>query len=565
MNFATISFKLFAFSVFAGNSSNDISKKASLALLLHNTAKNEKRWEIFRKEMRLSKMKKQALSIILALVLLLSNSSFPVFAQEINVSDVVDYFGIVEDWTTTDLSVAGVDSEGIDLSAFEPKSGDEVVLEPEVVAEPSEFVSKSVLNAAAAAGTGSYVPCGNGKITIELAIEKDPAIPEGVGGNAKNAIFVKSIVIKNVAGDPGPTATYDLQECSVCEGGGKVLLDANGKAIIRGTIMVPMIYPIAPGNITYVADLVYAKGKEAAPEPVVTINGTATPTASHFCPTNSLTVSSTKGTYEECGGKASFKVDVVVPDTDGPKFVVPSEIYVNKTVYTEYVCRYTLFGSSGYPFGGDYCAPGYQVPLKPGQRIRFEALIEDLVNPISETSSGLQLDVVWRLGANGAMITGKMDSVAGNPKACDAKIVPLAPLEKNPPLVNEKAIKPSGWYGTYENAVVGLYQKCGRFAVMQIRLRNDGGKTGYVSLPGGVTVNGGTPISYYWLSSTEPEDGKVAIAPGEVVTLLGRLWLTNIPSQLNSNGPVNVSVNLPDHNLFMNGKLHSDKVNWRCY
>ena len=70
------------------------------------------------------------------------------------------------------------------------------------------------------------------------------------------------------------------------------------------------------------------------------------------------------------------------------------------------------------------------------------------------------------------------------------------------------------WLIIVDSQIFKLY--CGRFAVMQIRLRNDGGETGYVTLPGAVAVNGGTPISYYWLSSTEPENGKVAIAPDEV-------------------------------------------------
>ena len=58
----------------------------------------------------------------------------------------------------------------------------------------------------------------------------------------------------------------------------------------------------------------------------------------------------------------------------------------------------TVFGASGYPFGGDYCTPGYQIPLKEGQRIRFEAIIPDLVNPIAEVSGGATPDVKWRMG-----------------------------------------------------------------------------------------------------------------------------------------------------------------------
>ena len=49
------------------------------------------------------------------------------------------------------------------------------------------------------------------------------------------------------------------------------------------------------------------------------------------------------------------------------------------------------------------------------------------------------------------------------------------------------------------------------------------------------------------------------------MTLLGRLWLTNLTSQTHSDSPVNVSVNLAEIGTFMNGKLYSDRVNWRCY
>ena len=43
------------------------------------------------------------------------------------------------------------------------------------------------------------------------------------------------------------------------------------------------------------------------------------------------------------------------------------------------------------------------------------------------------------------------------------------------------------------------------------------------------------------------------------------LGLTNLTSQTHSDSPVNVSVNLAEIGTFMNGKLYSDRVNWRCY
>ncbi len=234
-------------------------------------------------------MKKQALSIILALVLLLGNSSFLVFAQEINVSDVVEYFGVIDDWGMDDLNLSGVDMTGIDLSTFDSKSAGDLTLEPPIVETPFSTAetdadglsAKTLLNAGAANGSGSFVPCGDGKLNIELKIPKLAAQvpPEGTGGNIKNAIIVKSIKIKNISLDPVPV--YDLQGCSVCDGGGKLKLNASGDAVIKGWVRVPMIYPAAP--VTLDADIVYAMGP-SAPDVSFTIAAvTLNPKLPGFC------------------------------------------------------------------------------------------------------------------------------------------------------------------------------------------------------------------------------------------------------------------------------------------
>ena len=192
-------------------------------------------------------MKKQALSILLALVLTLSVSAFPVFAQSISEGDAVEYFGVIDDWGMDDLNLSGVDMTGIDLSAFESKSADDLTLEPTIVETPfpaaetdaDGLSAKTILNPAAAVGSGSFVPCGDGKLNIELKIPKLAAQvpPEGTGGNIKNAIIVKSIKIKNISLDPVPV--YDLQGCSVCDGGGKLKLNASGDAVIKGWTVRP--------------------------------------------------------------------------------------------------------------------------------------------------------------------------------------------------------------------------------------------------------------------------------------------------------------------------------------
>jgi hypothetical protein len=506
-------------------------------------------------------MKKQTLSILLALVLLLSISIFPVFAQELSEDEVSGYFGAIEDWTTQDLALAGVDSEAVDLTEFEAKSVGNPVptaeLTDEVTVEGEKGVdlqAKSIIDPATVTLSGEFVACGDGKIKIEIGLKRTA---DSSSTGMPNMIFVKSVIVTI------GTTDYELQNCKSQYGDAcsKVYLDASGNATLTGYVEIPRVLDTTP--VSFDVEINYSKTAHGALETPVTKSGGSATSTKDLCATEGVDVVATKGIYEQCGGKASFKADIEVPDEDGPECLVPAQIYVEGTSYSNYTCRYTRFGSEGYPFGGDYCTPGKAIPVKPGDKIRFEAIINDLTNPVAETSGGADLNVDWRFGYNPAMISGVMESVPGPAELCDAKIVPLKPLDSmedaNDP------IEPSGWYNTYDKAVVGLYQKCGKFAVMQIRLRNDGAKTGFINLPGSVAVNGGAPIAFYWLSSVAPHGNKVALGPGEIVTLVGRIWLTNLISQTNSDGAANVAVNFSDLGLYMTGSLFSDRVNWRCY
>lgn len=505
-------------------------------------------------------MKKQTLSILLALVLLLSISIFPVFAQELSEDEVSGYFGAIEDWTTNDLALAGVDSEAVDTTEFETKSVENPVPTAEIAEEATvegekgvDLQAKSIIDSITSL-TGEFVACGDGKIKIEISLKR--TADSGSTG-VPNMIFVKSVIVTI------GTADYELQNCKSQYGDAcsKVYLDASGNATLTGYVEIPRVLPDAP--VTFDVEINYSKTAHGALETPITESGGTASSTDDLCAAAGVTVVATKGIYEQCGGKASFKADIEVPETDGPDCLVPAQIYVEGTSYSNYTCRYTRFGSEGYPFGGDYCTPGKAIPVKPGDKIRFEAIINDLTNPVAETSGGADLNVDWRFGYNPDMINGVMESVPGPAGLCDAKIVPLKPLDSMEDA--DDPIEPSGWYNTYDKAVVGLYQKCGKFAVMQIRLRNDGAKTGFINLPGSVAVNGGAPIAFYWLSSVAPHGSKVALGPGEVVTLVGRIWLTNLISQTNSDGAANVAVNFSDLGLYMTGSLFSDRVNWRCY
>ncbi|HOW07308.1 MAG TPA: hypothetical protein PLQ28_05705 [Flexilinea sp.] len=508
-------------------------------------------------------MKKQTLSILLALVLLLSISIFPVFAQELSEDEVSGYFGAIEDWTTQDLALAGVDSEAVDMTEFEAKSvenpaptaelTDEVTVEGE---KGVDLQAKSIIDSITSL-SGEYVACGDGKVKIVIGLNRTD---DDATTGTPNMIFVKSVIVKINGID------YELQNCKSQYGDAcsKVYLDASGNAVLTGYVEIPDILNASTIPLTS-ATINYSKTPHGALETPITRTDPedVATRIKDLCATEGVDVVTTKGIYEQCGGKASFKADIEVPATDGPDCLVPAQIYVEGTSYSNYTCRYTRFGSEGYPFGGDYCTPGKAIPVKPGDKIRFEAIINDLTNPVAETSGGADLDVNWRFGYNPIMITGVMESIPGPAGLCDAKIVPLKPLDWMEDADNP--IEPSGWYNTYDKAVVGLYQKCGKFAVMQVRLRNDGAKTGFINLPGSVAVNGGAPIAFYWLSSVAPHGNKVALGPGEIVTLVGRIWLTNLISQTNSDGAANVAVNFSDLGLYMTGSLFSDRVNWRCY
>ncbi|MHC1773476.1 MAG: hypothetical protein AB9907_17410 [Flexilinea sp.] len=502
-------------------------------------------------------MKKQTLSILLALVLLLSISIFPVFAQDWDEEDVSGFFGTIEDWDADSFSLAGVDSEDFVFEDYDSKSVESFDVTPEATYEP-----KSLIDETTAAATATYVKCGDGKLKITVTLTQLTPIT-----GTPYVTYIRSIKISDVTGDPNiATASYKLQDCHTQFGDrcDKVYFDSAGTASLTGYVTVPRVFDGAV-NPTFDVTIVQSESRWADPDALnnVVLDNQTSSVDAHapdLCQTGVIS-NTLNGYYQQCNGKAEFKVDITVPaDVD---FIVPSEVTIGTTSYQNYICRYTRYGSSGYPMGGDYCKPGQRMNVRENDKIRFEIMIEKLTNPISETDSTADLPVYWRLGGNTVMLQGDLVSRRGPRELCDAKIVPLSPIELS--FGDDNAIEPSGWYNTYEKAVVGLYQKCGRFGVFQIRLRNDGAKMGYVNLPGAVAINGGTPISFFWLSNVAPDHNRIPLIPGGEVTLKGHVYITSIGSQMNSDGPANIAVNFSDLGLYMTGQLYSDHVNWRCY
>ena len=501
-------------------------------------------------------MKKQTLSILLALVLLLSISIFPVFAQDWDEEDVSSYFGSIEDWDSESYSLAGVDSEDFVFEEYDSKSVESFDVTPEATYE-----AKSLINDTLATATATYVPCGDGKLKITIHLEQLTPIT-----GTPYVTYIRSVEVSNVLGDPNiATASYKLQDCHSQFGDrcDKVYFDSDGTATLTGYVKVPMVLD-GTMNPTFSVNIVQSESKWAAPDDVAGFDIAGTSNVDTHAPDMCQTgvISNTlNGYYQRCNGKAEFRVDITVPaDVD---FIVPSDVTIGTKSYSDFICRYTRYGNGGYPMGGDYCEPGHRMNVRENDKIRFEILIDKLTNPISETDSDDNLMAYWRLGGNTVMLTGELISRRGPRELCDAKIVPLSPFE--PLFGDDNAIEPSGWYNTYDRAVAGLYQKCGRFGVFQIRLRNDGAKMGYVNLPGAVAINGGTPISFFWLSNVEPEHNRIPLIPGGEVTLKGHVYITSVGSQMNSDGPANIAVNFSDLGLYMTGNLFSDHVNWRCH
>ncbi len=499
-------------------------------------------------------MKKQTLSILLALVLLLSISIFPVFAQDWDEEEVSGYFGTIEDWDAESFGLAGVDSEDNVFDDYDSKS-----VEPFAVTPEANYEAKSFADGASATATATYVKCGDGKLKVTIKLEQ-----QGTITGTPYVTFIRSIKVKNVSVGPA-VGEYELKGCRTqfgdsCE---KVYYGSDGKATLSGYVTIPVVFD-GTANPTFDVEVSQSDSRWAAPDPAktFTVSGTSSvdTSAPDLCQTGVIN-QPLNGYYQQCNGKAEFRVDVTVPT--GVNFIVPSDVYLGTTAYSDYICRYTRYGSSGYPLGGDYCYPGQRLNVKANDKIRFEVQIDELKNPLTDTNNLEPLTAYWRLGGNKVMLTGTLSGRRGPAELCNAKIVPVSPIKAS--FGDDDPIEPSGWYNTYDKAVVGLYQKCGRFGVYQVRLRNVGAKMGYVNLPGAVAVNGGNPISFFWLSSIAPEGNRVPLIPGGEVTLRGHVYITSLGSQMNSDSPASIAVNFSDLGLYMTGKLYSDHVNWRCY
>lgn len=520
----------------------------------------------------------KTLGRIFIIIMILSLTAMPAFAQNYTDEQLLEHFGSVENWTVSDLNKAGLKEGDVVFDelmnwelAYTEEEAQELLAEETAVkpveTEP-EYEGKAIVTALEGGAGGSYVPCGDGKLQVSIRLKNVIQLPLENNGEPM-VVYIRSVVISAVSGDP-TNGSYTLADCKDVSGASceKLALGADGTTTISGYVTIPQVYN--SGNISYTATLTYSKAEGAASEAPLEIAGIAAPTELSMCADDSLEIVATKGTYEQCGGKAAFTADILVPAA-GVQFIVPADLLVraqdsaNVTVYDAYECRFTRFDETANPISGGACEPGQRIEVFPNDKIRLEAFIDKLNNPITETNSEQAMEINWRLGGVNGFLSGQLESKVGPAELCAARIVPLAPLAPAAGTADNPLKPEQFWNITHNNAVTGVYQKCGKFAVIQMRLRNEGAKAGKITLPGYVTVNGGTPITYYWMSTLPAEGNQITLEPGQTVSLVGRLYLTNVTSQTAADTPVLVTVMFPELNMIMGGEVISDKNTERCY
>ncbi len=529
-------------------------------------------------------MKKLTLSVLLALVMILSITALSVFAQEWDENDVIDYLGTVEDWDSQLVDGSNSSSEGnlpsgISFNDFNDVS--KSVSESDVADSGSDsYTAKSFVAASGNAAEGQFFPCGDGKLWIKITLNE--TTDTGSAAQPGGVTFIRSIKVTSIGGTTLSSA-LSLKECRTKEGGSckAVYFDGNGQAVMYGYVYMPEVLTADSTFDVSIVDArqprrIYGDNKDTSLVQTITISNAVATAKTSRC-ISGITVASKPaftGYYEQCGGKAEFKVAIENTNSDNEmKFVVPSQITIGSESYTNYTCRYTRIGSFGntqIPNGGDFCKVGEAIPMMPGDIVQFYITIDSLTNSMSDLKNGKQM-LVFHVGGMTQTITGNLAIKRAygfgfgpdQQNACKAKIVPLDPIA-NAYEDDDTTISPTGAYKTYEKAVAGLYQKCGRFGKFTVTLKNIGAQAGFIKLPASIAVNGGTPISSYWLSTVAPMGDEIVLNSGEKVTLIGNVYITSVPSQLNSDAPMTAAVNFNDLGLYLTGQFFSDRVNWRC-
>ena len=539
------------------------------------------------------KMNKKYLAVLFALVVSLS-VSVGVFAQ--------DPFAVTWDEETV-LTVFN-DVNLVFPDMFAPEDSDFLWTEDDTETIPNfdlhaKDVSAEEVDLEAKTGIFQILkvnaaadPCGDGLIKVDVEFSKDPA-----ASGPKKTTYIRSINVK------WGSNYLDIVKCESTGADSCRSVKFNNKGIAKMTLYVYSDTVIDDsisdlGSVT--VTLEYSNYMTALfPVASKTVSGSGKLTRdmkknycqaqlTEFDPRSGKSVSAVRAKYDQNTGEARFQATVA--NISGGKnqvfksyFMIPAEIMVDykkdgfwyTSHYKDYTCKYTIYNNFNGAMMTDYCKYGEGIPMYENALVRFDITIENLGNEVLLAYNEGDIPFSFRVGGMKRLVEGIGNGafkVVDFPCPKETRMAALDPIKPFMTFYGidqalyDNPIKPSGPYGVYEGGVWGLYQKCGTYAYLAVRLRNDGMKDEVVDLNHvAVAINGGTPVNWKWvLSTVDADENKIELAPTEEVILFARVKVTNIPAQLNADVPMTGAVNFMDYGFYITGKVFSDHNNTNC-
>ena len=536
-------------------------------------------------------MKTKTLSIVFALVMVLS-MSVGVFAQDFTetwdentvltvFSDMELYFPDM--FANEDSDFLWADGPSAYPNAFGPDAK---------AVDPSELEEKAAMSRSKWDAEFSYDPCGDGLIKFDVTLYRQDSTVMYKGD--ENTSYTRNIEATANTGEK-----ISLKKCESTGGDDchsitfRKQADGSYAAHIKGYLYYPNVLD---GSETITMTIDYSTYMTAlwpveTPKDdfgTVTVSGTPVAGKKDYCQDNLLPYDAfgyyedpgnaylTRAKYDENTGEARLQVVIrnyQDPDYKKTNFVIPADVTAfygleNQRI-TDYVCKYTVYNVANAAPRTDYCKFGEGIAIAPHAMIRLDLTIDHLSGDILRAADGDNIPFNLRIGGLSSLIPGEFQPVEFPCPVISRMVVkdPLRPFMTFFGVTSDPDIAASGPYGVYEGALWGMYQKCGKYAYMMVRLKNDGIKEEVINLNHtSVAINGGTPMSWMWVMTTvAPEKGnKIVLDGGQEVILVGRAKVTDIPSQLNADTAMTGAVNFTDFGFYLTGKVYSDHNNTRC-
>ena len=566
-------------------------------------------------------MKTKTFSILFALVMILS-VSVGVFAQDPSLFDqtwdentVLTVFNDV-DMVFPDLFAAedsdflwvdGPGAYGSDWNHHKKDDGNLIAKAPIDLSNPVKGEPKF-----------EYDPCGDGLIKFSVTLAKNTN-SSSYGGSTptwnvkygpEKVTYIRDITA--TVSDGSSSYKASLKKCNGPDNCHKLIWKSDDTAKLSGYLYAPVV--MTGGNYNVKLNITWSNYMTAlwdVPTDTVEVNGVAKATKKDYCQSSLTNAAMAKGMdpirakYDPNTGEARFQVTIRNfaqeknrafgwnKDTGNKQnYVIPADVLIpigkdsklndaeKFSRYTDYTCKYTVYNNGNAAPRTDYCKFGEGIALGTNAVIRFDVTIDhlDTVDVLKYYDGG-DIPFMFRVGGMeqfvGAPSSSSSSLIYSVYKAVDFPCPVVSRMQVMDPLhdflffkdmISDSPIKPSGYYGTYEGGLWGMYQKCGKYAYMAVRLKNDGLKDELVNLKNvAVAVNGGTPMSWHWILATRDSwDNKILLETGEDVILIGRAKVTDIPSQLNADIAMTGAVNFLDYGFYITGKVFSDHNNTNC-